>query len=124
MARTTATEVKAILDGCTLADATVDEFIHSANLVVTDVLGDDSDLSDSQLEDIERWLTAHLISATTWRTAKIEKVGEASVTYTGVFGKYLEMTPYGQMVKLLDTTGKMGNIGKKGASIYAITSFD
>lgn len=123
--RTTAAEVKQIMDDCTVSDSIVTAIITSANALVNDVFEDDSDLSSQQLEDIECWLTAHMVAAGPQRSTstKEEKVGDAAVTYTGRFGSFLESTTYGQMVLILDTTGKMSRyIGKSGASIYAIPS--
>lgn len=124
MARTTATDVKLILDSCTLPDATVDAYISTANLVVNQVFENDSTLGTALLTDIEKWFTAHMISSTTWRSVDTEKLGDASVKYTGQWGKGLDSTPYGQMVKTLDVTGKFAATGKRVASIYAITSFE
>jgi len=84
----------------------------------------DNTLGSVVLEEVERWLTAHMIASTTWRTSKSEKVGDVSIEYTGVFKENLSSTPYGQMVLTLDFTGKMGNLGKKKASIYGVTSFE
>ena len=124
MARTSAAEVLQILDNCTLSTTIIDVYVEAANLVVTNVLGDDTTLGASLKEEIERWFTAHMIASTLWRTAKVEELGDAKVQYTGKWGESLSSTPYGQMVKQLDTTGKMGNLGKKAASIYAVTSFE
>lgn len=124
MARTTATEVKEIMDNCTLDGTIVDVYIVAANALVTKILGDDITIGDVLLEEIERWFTAHMIASTRWRTTTKEKVGDASVEYTGEFKQNLSSTSYGQMVMQLDITGKMGNIGKKAASIYAVTSFE
>ena len=123
MARTTATEVKQIMDSCTLSDTIVDAFIISANGVVTEALGS-TNAGDTLLEEIERWFTAHMLAMTLCRTTSEEKLGEAAVKYTGLFRAGLESTPYGQMVMQLDYTGEMANIGKKKASIYSIRSFD
>ena len=124
MARTTAADVKVIMDNCTVTDAVVEVFIISANAVVTQVLGSDTTIGATLRGEIERWFTAHMLASTLSRTTKDEKIGEVSVKYTGEFRENLSSTPYGQMVKQLDFTGKMANIGKKGASIYAVTSFD
>jgi len=124
MARTTAAEVKAIMDNCTVDDDVVDVFIVSANALVTEVLGDDSDIGATLMEQIECWFTAHMLASTLHRTTKSEKIGEVAVTYTGEFKEKLSSTPYGQVVMQLDFTGKMANIGKKRASIYAIRSSD
>jgi len=124
MARTSASEVKQILDSCTLTDTIVDVYITAANALVTKILGDDTTIGAVLLEEIERWFTAHMIASTLWRTRKKEKVGDASVEYTGEFKENLSSTPYGQMVMQLDITGKMASIGKRVARIYAVTSFD
>jgi len=126
-ARTSAAEVRLIMDNLTednLSDTRVESFILGANALVTKILGDDSSIGTVLLEDIERWFTAHMIASTVWKTTTEEKLGDATVKYTGEWKQNLSSTPYGQMVLQLDITGKMANIGKKGAGIYAITSFE
>ena len=123
MARTTATEVKQILDNSTLADAIVDAYIIAANALVTKLLSGKG-LGDVLMEEIERWLTAHMISVTRERMGAKEEAGGAKIEYTGTYGQALKSSPYGQMVMTLDTTGNMAASGGKKASIYAITSFE
>jgi hypothetical protein len=118
--RVTATEVKEIMDSCTVTDSIVGTFIKGANEVVNTVLG----TSTTEYKEIERWLTAHMIASTLHRTTSEEKLGDASVVYTGKWGEKLSSTPYGQMVLLLDTSGKMATMGKQTATITAIESFD
>ena len=123
MARTTASEVKKIID-TDLDTSVVDVYISSASEVVTNVLGSDTSLSDTLKKNIEMWLAAHLIAST--REQQIQKAGAggANVTYQGVTGKGLEATLYGQQVLAMDTTGKMAaTIAKQKASLIAITSF-
>lgn len=123
--RTTAAEVLDIMDsGCTVSTNIITRLIVAASAVVDQVFENDTDIGDTLLEEIECWLTAHMIASSVYRTASEEEVGDARVKYTGQFGKKLESTPYGQMVLTLDTTGKMAKMGKSGASITAITSFD
>jgi hypothetical protein len=127
MARTTAAEVRQIMDNLTtdaMSTTDVDSYISGANALVTKILGDDTDIGSVLMEDIERWFTAHMIACTRHRTTTEEKLGDGAVKYTGVFKEQLSSTPYGQMVLQLDITGKMANIGKKGAGMYAIKSFD
>lgn len=124
MARTTATEVKAIMDNCTLSDTIIDAYITAANAVVTDVLGDDTDIGSTLLDEIEKWYSAHLVASTTHRQTAEEQLGDAKVKYAGQYGKGLEFTSYGQVVLQLDTTGKMSALGKRGAKIRAINQFD
>jgi len=119
--RTTATEVKAIMD-TSLEDSEVDVYIGIANPIVTDVM-DGSGIGTVRLEEIERWLTAHFITVTRERMGDAEKLGEASIKYIGKFGMGLDSTPFGQTVQILDTTGQFGDQGKRPISITAITSF-
>ena len=123
MARVTHDEVKEIMDNCTVTDAIVDTFIGAATELITQVFTDGT-VGDTLLKEIERWLTAHMLASTLSRTTSDEKLGDASVKFTGVWGKRLELTPYGQMVLILDTSGKMANAGKMAASIYAVEEFD
>jgi len=122
--RTTSAEVLQILDSCTLSSTIIDVFIASASRLVDVVYEDDTTMTSSQLEDVELWLTAHMISSTLHRTTSKETIGDTSVSYTGYWSKNLESTPYGQMVLILDTTGLMGNVGKQAASITAVKGFD
>jgi len=122
--RTTAAEVLAIMDNCQVSESDITtHYIPTANALVTKIYEDNTEMTDTLLEEVERWLTAHLIAVSRSRTTTNEKVGDASVSYTGTFSEGLKSTPYGQMVLALDITGMMGRIGKRVASIYAVTSF-
>ena len=124
MARVTATEVKEILDNCVVTDSVVEAMIDAGTLVIDSVFEDDTDVGTTLLKEIERWFIAHMVASTLHRTTKEEKVGDAQAVYTGSWGIGLDSTPYGQMVKQLDITGKMSNMGKRGASVFAIPSFE
>lgn len=124
MARTTATAVKQILD-TDLSDAIVEAFIDSANMVVTDFLGSDTNLSAAQKADVEKWLAAHMIAATREQQPIAEGADKARIQYQGKTAMGLDATFYGQQVKVLDTTGKLArSIGKKSIEAYAVTSFE
>ena len=122
--RTTSAKVLEILDGCTVSSTVVDSFIGTASRVLDSVFSSDSSMTTAQLQDIETWLAAHLISSTLHRQSSQEEVDGASVQYTGYWSKNLDSTSYGQMVMVIDTSGKMAGAGKKLASLKAITSFD
>ena len=122
--RVTAAEVVEIMDNCTLSTTIIDKYIIGANAWINNILSTDTTLSDILMEHLELWFTAHMLSVSTCRTASKEKLGEASVEYTGKWGMKLNSTSYGQMVLTLDTTGLLAIAGKASASIYAITSFD
>jgi hypothetical protein len=124
MGRVTATEVKAIMSGSTVLDATVDIYIGAGTLFIDKIFAVDATFTSDELKEIERWFVAHMIASTIDKTTSEEKVGDASAKYTGQWGKKLESTPYGQMVLILDTSGRMANAGKMGATIYAVKSFD
>jgi hypothetical protein len=123
MARVTTAEVKSIMDNCTVSDTIVSTFILSSDELITKIFGVQTSTEDLMIKEIERWLTAHMIASTISRTTSIEKLGDASVTYTGKWGEKLSSTPYGQMVLLLDTSGLFANLGKANATIYAVKSF-
>ena len=127
MARTptTSAQVIQIMDNCTVSTVIIDSLILSATALLAKIFADDTDIDDTILTEIERWFVAHMIATGIQRSTKDEKVGEASVSYTGYWSKGLESTPYGQMVMTLDFTGRMKQYTNKGrASIHAITSFD
>jgi hypothetical protein len=116
-ARVTSSEILEIMDNCPLTSLTA--FIDAGTLVIDSVFG--SSDQTALTKEIERWFVAHMVASTVFRTTSDEKVGDASVKYTGQWGKRLESTPYGQMVMQLDTSGKMANaIGGAAASIFAI----
>ena len=119
--RATATEVKQILGDTTLSTTVIDSYIKGANALINQVLG--TEVTDL-LTEIERWFAAHMIASTRERMAKTEKAGTAEIEYLGTYEGGLDSTPYGQMVKMLDTTGRMAMLGKRPVSITAITSFD
>lgn len=127
--RTNNSDVQQMLPSDLSSDVTttiIDAFIVDANTVVTDILGDDTELSSAQKELIEKWYTCHLLVSTVARQPDKEKAGDANITYQGktsVVG--LDGTLYGQRVKELDTTGKMAQkLGKRRVRVHAITSFD
>ena len=122
--RTTVSSVKEIFDTA-LSDAIIETFITVANGLVTTYLGG-SDLSDSELEEIERFLSAHLASTMRDPVAKQEAVTGSvgvNVSYMLQGGLGLDGSPFGQVVKLLDRTGLL-SLQKKQASVYAVPSFD
>jgi hypothetical protein len=105
-----------------LLDTAIEAFIEIATAMVTNTVT--CGLAAATLKEIERWLTAHLISVTQERMTTEEKLGEATVKYAGVYGEGLKSTSYGQMVLTLDSCGGFANLGKQAASIKSITSFE
>lgn len=105
--RTSAEDVKEIID-TSLTDSQIKAFINTANNLVEQYLAGSS-LASCILEDIEKFLTAHLIHLRDPRVEK-ESFGDVSQTYQGETGMGLEATQYGQMVTALDQTGKLSSI--------------
>lgn len=120
MARVTPLDVKDILDNCVITDPIVGTMIKTANKFINRIFADETTLTEDDLKEIERWLTAHLISISLQRTTTDEKLGDASATYAGIYGEGLKMTSYGQTVLLLDTSGTLAKLGKAPAQIYAV----
>lgn len=122
--RTNAAEVREIMDDEFVAtDAKINAFILSASTFLDEVFSANP-ISVALAKELERWLSAHLITASINRQAKKEGAGGASIEYIGEFGKGLEQTAYGQMVISMDVTGMIATYnyqqGKQSASIGAI----
>ena len=113
--RTTKEQVREIID-TGLEDNEVDAFISGANSMVNAYLAGEG-LSSTLLEEIERWLAAHMIASTREPAAKRQEAGTAKIEYFGQYGMGLDSTAYGQMVKSLDTSGKMAAASKKKVDI-------
>jgi len=120
MARTTIDDVRNILEATDLTDPVITSYITSANVMVTGVLSN-SGVGVDLLQEIERWLTGHMIVSTRERQSKEEEAGGASIEYTGKYGESLASTSYGQMVITLDPTGQMAAVGMKRASLEVIS---
>ena len=121
--RTSASDIMEILpDDSVLTDSAIEAFIEIASSMVDDL--DSTLLNADRLKEIERFLTAHLISVTRDRQGLKEAIGEANITYTGYFGIGLKSTTYGQIVTQLDTTGALLALGRRTIKIVAITSFE
>lgn len=116
--RTTAEKVKEIM-ATRLTEAQILPFLITANAMVTARLAA-SGLPDATLEEIEKYLAAHLASVKS-KFAITERIGEASITtgYKGGLG--LDATPYGEVAKMLDTTGILATaLSARTAKIEAI----
>ena len=122
MARTDADKVKMILE-TDLSDPIIDAYIEGATELVTSLL-DDKGLTDDLMENIERWLTAHMITVTRSREAIRQKAGPAEQEFSDVFEKRLDSTSYGQMAMALDPTGTLADLNahRRPMRIHAIKS--
>ena len=122
--RTTATAVREILD-TEQTDPEIVAYINIASPLVDQVAAASSTMTVDQLTELERWLTAHLIVITKERRGIEEEIGaDTRIRYSDIFGPGLQATEYGQMVGILDPSGTLLALGKKKASIKAVTSFE
>jgi hypothetical protein len=105
MARTTAAEIKLIID---VDDANIPDltpFITVANELVTELCVD-SGYTATRLNLIETWLAAHFYAIRDPRTTS-EKAGSVSANYQSKVDLNLSLTHYGQQAMLLDTDGNL-----------------
>lgn len=116
MARVSEAEVLAIIN-TTISDIT--PFITAANLFVTNWLGSTS-LDDDTLKEIERYMAAHIMHVQDPRAKKISIEDVTSVEYQGQWGMGLNMTSYGQTCILLDSTGTLDQMTRKGKKRVSI----
>lgn len=108
MARTTASAVQALVNWN--SDVSVEPFIETATALIDAVLLD-AGYSDTLLELIERWLSAHFYSVRMQQRSS-ESVESASVSYQNKVDLKLMLTSYGQQVAMLDYKGILAALGK------------
>lgn len=118
--RTTPGAVTAILGGSTSPnshyDGTTDvtPFIDSASSIVDTLAAKASpSLSVSQLEIIERWLSAHFYTAYDQMFTN-KTTGKASAGFMDTGGEGFCGTPYGKMAVRLDPTRYLAALDNKG----------
>jgi hypothetical protein len=116
--RTASSDVQAIMGNDYDGTTSLIPFIATASSVVDRLATLDSGalLSATQLELIERWVSAHCYCLMD-RQLQEKSTGKSKGIITGTFGKMLDMTSYGQMAKMLDFTGKLSAIGGPKASM-------
>lgn len=97
--RTTPDRVREIADEVSEDDGDVEGFIESASILV-DVRCAPLGYSDAELENIERWLAAHLYHVDRSKLLD-ERIGRAGERKMSQVGLGLDLTHHGQQVKLL-----------------------
>lgn len=104
--RVTAAEVK-VLILTSLSDTDVDQFIGTANVLVTEELADKG-LSGARLKEIERYLSAHFVTMREESGGIIKtRTGESWDDHGIKVGIGLLETRYGQQAVALDATGTL-----------------
>jgi hypothetical protein len=116
--RLTAAQVNAIMeDSSSMIGFNLAPFISASHQYVEERLGS-TDLSETLLTEIERWVAAHFATVKRRRTTR-EKIGPAEDEYTLRPGEGIMMTDYGQMAVSLDTSGRLVEAGKPRAQVTA-----
>jgi hypothetical protein len=109
--RVTDAEVKAIMSGTFTFSTT--PFIDMAHILVEKKLVPIGTLEEDQLTVIEKLLAAHF-SCLKQNEKASQSMGGASESYLKQGGLRLEATTYGQQALVMDTTGTLVTLGKKG----------
>jgi len=119
--RATDAEVRDIVPNTSISDLT--PFINAANNVVDGVALSDcgSDLSDSQLLQVEIWLSAHYAAVSDPKLALLsEKFKSESNTYSrGSIGDGVKSTQFGIMANTL-SNGCLVEVDMRKASFFSI----
>ena len=110
MGRTTAEAVGLIID----VDATISvaPFIEAANSLVTSCCGDSDTYTSTDLELIERWLSAHFYAIRDPQAIS-EKAGDVAVKYMSKVELGFDVTHHGQQAMRLDVEGGLARLNNK-----------
>lgn len=119
MARTTASDVEAILLDHYDGSSDLAPFIATATALVDYVASKDTDsvLSAALLERIEAFLSAHFYGHAD-QFKQEEGRGKTSAMYQGKTNMGLRSTQYGQTALDLDLTGTLTTLGKKKLKVH------
>ena len=111
MSRTTQSNVKSILGDHYDGKSAVQPFIDSAASLVNKISSNDTDglLSSSDLELIERWLSAHFYAHMD-QFFQSKNTGRAGGSFQGQTAMVFTSTLYGQTALALDVTGYLSKI--------------
>lgn len=112
MPNTTKAAVDKIIQYDSTVITDVDSFIATANAMVTAIVAVDPAPSNTVLEIVERYLTAHLIGISDPRVQS-EQVKNIQQTFQVKLSEGLGITHYGTMAMQLDTTGRLARWNKQ-----------
>lgn len=113
MAYCTKADVQAVISFTpTVTDFT--PFIEAADLLVTSQCANQGVYSTANLRTIETWLAAHFLALQTPEFLS-ERLGDESYQTAFRMGLGLNLTRYGQMVKVLDYLGGLAYIDEHPA---------
>ena len=107
--RTTAEAVGQII--AVNASISLTSFIEAASQLVTD----NCDGTETQLELVERWLSAHMYAMRDPRRTS-DGAGGISASYQGTVGLGFDLTHYGQMAMRFDASGGLARLNEQAKS--------
>ena len=110
--RTTAAAVTLLLRKTPAKDLA--SFIETASSVVDDLAAIATTLTAAKLEQIERYLTAHVYEISV-PDVNSESVKGVSRKFRGKTDLGLNLTHFGQMAMIIDTTGTLRKMSRRGA---------
>lgn len=116
----TAADVLEIMDS-KLTELQIAPFLVTSQAIVTANLSS-SALSATILDEIRKYLAAHLASIRSPFAIR-KKLGESEETYGYKGGLGLNATPYGEVVKMLDTSGILFSIMSEQIVTVGILDF-
>lgn len=111
--RVTALEVLDIINTSVDAQVILNSMITTASLLVDEILTVVTPaLTTARLKRIELYLAAHFVALTEEKGSLTgEDFGDAEVTLANVYTAGFNSTRFGQMALVLDTSGKLKEIG-------------
>ena len=110
MARTTSTAVEEIIE--VDSNISLTPFIEGANALVTECCGDSENYTATDLELIERWLSAHLYTIRDPRV-EVEKAGPVSQKMQSKVDLGFDTSHYGQMAMRLEWEGGLSALNER-----------
>jgi len=110
----TETEVKLVIDTDLVTDQINQMLLSAENILVAhiDPLADPR-VTAAVRDDMKIWLAAHFVAIRD-RRVKEESADGIRTIFEGKVGLGLDVTIYGQQVKMIDPTGKIAEIGAPG----------
>jgi len=126
--RVTPAEVAEIYEYDTdITDPEINVFIVSAN-ILTNKVNTEGEITDTtQLKEIERWLSAHLVCIRDPQAAS-EKAGPVGQKVQEKVDLGFNQTRYGQMALMIDTSGYLASLQKAsedgGLKLASVNTID
>lgn len=105
--RITKDDVKATLK-TQESDENIEKFIETSHIFIDNLL-QERGLKEDLLKMLELYYAAHLICLKE-RRARRERIGDYEISYEGMTGSRLNITPYGQNCINLDISGTLAMI--------------